>query len=147
MVLSFLRTTAETCRFVTSVCTGSLLLGAAGLLQGYRATCHWASLDQLTALGATPVAERVVVDGNRITGAGVTSGIDFALAVVLRTAGESTAKRIQLQMEYDPAPPFAAGSPAGAGPEVTAQLLERIRSFQERRRAVTLRAASALKDT
>src|SRR6267143_129727 len=80
-VLDFLRNQAETCRFVTSVCTGSLILGAAGLLRGYCATCHWLSLDQLALLGATPVAERIVMDRNRITGGGVTSGIDFALFV------------------------------------------------------------------
>ena len=144
VVLGFLRRVAPACRYVTSVCTGSLVLGAAGLLRGYRATCHWASLDQLSLLGAEPVHERVVFDRDRITGAGVTSGIDFALAVAARVAGEDTARLIQLQMEYDPAPPFAAGSPAGAGPALTARLLERIGPFQDRRRDVSRRAGAAL---
>src|SRR2546430_5722854 len=100
------RSQAEPSRFVTSVCTGSLVLGAAGLLRGYRATCHWLSLDQLTLLGATPIAERIVMDGNRITGGGVTSGIDFALFVAAQLFGEDVAKEIQLRIEYDPAPPF-----------------------------------------
>ena len=143
-VLGFLRQTASTCRYITSVCTGSLVLGAAGLLKGYRATTHWASHDQLALLGAEPVDARVVIDRNRITGAGVTSGIDFALAVVARLAGEDVAKQIQLSMEYDPEPPFAAGSPAKAGPIVTAQVMAKMESFQTRRREVTIRAAAAL---
>jgi cyclohexyl-isocyanide hydratase len=146
-VLGFLRHAAEGCRYVTSVCTGSLLLGAAGLLQGYRATSHWASRDQLAAFGATPVAERVVFDRNRITGAGVTSGIDFALAVLAHVAGEDMAKRVQLQMEYDPAPPFSSGTPAGAGEDLTARELERMRPMQERRRRATFKAASVLNGT
>jgi cyclohexyl-isocyanide hydratase len=144
VVLRFLRQTASTCRYITSVCTGSLVLGAAGLLKGYRATSHWASRDQLAILGAEPVDARVVFDRNRITGAGVTSGIDFALAVVAHVAGEEVAKQIQLQMEYDPTPPFSAGSPSSAGCVVTAQVMAKIEAFQARRREVTLRAAAAL---
>jgi cyclohexyl-isocyanide hydratase len=143
-VLGFLRKVAPTCRYVTSVCTGSLVLGAAGLLKGYRATCHWASLDQLALLGAEPVAERVVFDRNRITGAGVTSGIDFALAVAAHLLGEDAAKRIQLQMEYAPDPPFATGSPKSAGQAMTTEILDRIAPLQERRRAATERAAAML---
>lgn len=105
-VLSFIRFQSEEAKLVTSVCTGSLILGAAGLLDGYKATTHWASLDQLALLGAEPVNERVVRDRNRITGAGVTSGIDFALTVVSEMHGSSIAENIQLHMEYDPAPPF-----------------------------------------
>src|SRR5258708_4612795 len=90
-VLGFLRKQAETCRFVTSVCTGSLVLGAAGLLRGYRATCHWLSLDQLALLGAEPIVERVVMDRNRLTGGGVTSGIDFALFVAAPLFGAALA--------------------------------------------------------
>ncbi|WP_080894545.1 DJ-1/PfpI family protein, partial [Ralstonia solanacearum] len=114
--LAFVRRMAAGCRFVTSVCTGSLVLGAAGLLRGYRATSHWASRDQLALLGAQPVEARVVFDRNRVTGGGVTSGIDFALAVVAHLYGEAAAQRIQLQLEYDPAPPFRGGAPAGGPP-------------------------------
>jgi cyclohexyl-isocyanide hydratase len=143
-VLDFLRRAAATCRSVTSVCTGSLVLAAAGLLRGYRATSHWASRDQLALFGAVPTDERVVFDRDRITGAGVTSGIDFALAVVAHLAGEDQARQIQLQLEYDPAPPFAAGSPAAAGPEVVGAVLQRVAPLLERRLAASRRAAAAL---
>jgi len=143
-ILDFLRRQAESCRFVTSVCTGSLILGAAGLLRGYRATCHWLSLDQLALLGATPVAERIVMDRNRITGGGVTSGIDFALFVAAQLFGEEVAKEIQLRIEYDPAPPFNAGSPRTAEPALVAALSARLKDRQEARRAVTKEAARAL---
>jgi len=143
-VLDFLRRAATTCRAVTSVCTGSLVLAAAGLLSGYRATSHWASRDQLALFGAIPTDERVVFDRDRITGGGVTSGIDFALAVVAHLAGADQARQIQLQMEYDPAPPFDAGSPAAAGPEVVGAVRARIAPLQERRLAASRRAAAAL---
>ena len=107
--------------WVTSVCTGALLLGAAGLLDGYRATTHWASLDLLALWGAEPVAERVVFDRNRVTGGGVTAGIDFALALVAAIQGEDHARFVQLTIEYDPAPPFDAGSPQRAGSETVAK--------------------------
>lgn len=142
--LGFLRRVAPGCRLVTSVCTGSLVLAAAGLLQGYRATCHWASLDQLALLGVEPVAERVVRDRNRITGAGVTSGIDFALTVVAELAGTEAAQEVQLQLEYDPAPPFAAGSPRSAPPAVVGALRDKQAAFMARRRAATERAAARL---
>lgn len=143
-VLDFLRGAAANARYVTSVCTGSLVLGAAGLLRGYRATCHWSSLDQLALLGAEPVAERVVRDRNRITGAGVTSGIDFALAVVAELRGRRAAEDIQLSIEYDPAPPFAAGSPRTADRELLQQARAKLQPFLERRRAATLRAVERL---
>jgi len=143
-VLEFLRKQAKTSRFVTSVCTGSLVLGAAGLLRGYRATCHWLSLDQLALLGATPIAERIVMDGNRITGGGVTSGIDFALFVAAQLFGEDVAKEIQLRIEYDPAPPFNSGSPRTADPALVAAVSEKLKDRQAARRAVTKDAGRAL---
>src|SRR3546814_1323462 len=100
-----------------SVCTGSLVLGAAGLLTGKRATTHWGAVEQLALLGAVPTRERVVVDGNTVTGAGVSSGIDFGLAVVAKLHGEEKAREIQLQIEYDPHPPFDSGSVRTAAPE------------------------------
>lgn len=109
-VLQFVRRQAEGARWVTSVCTGSFLLGAAGLLRGLRATTHWASLPLLATLGAIPTSERVVREGRVITGAGVSSGIDFALTLIAELFGEQEAKRVQLQIEYDPQPPFDAGS-------------------------------------
>ncbi|MFZ4832350.1 DJ-1/PfpI family protein [Rouxiella sp. Mn2063] len=139
--LNFLRMKAKETALVTSVCTGSLVLGAAGLLQGYKATTHWGSLEQLTLLGAEPVAERVVRDGNRITGAGVTSGIDFALNVVTDIYGEEAAKSIQLHMEYDPEPPFSSGSPRSASPELVTATRKQLSSFIEKRRQATQRAA------
>lgn len=126
-VLSFIRAKSKQAKLVTSVCTGSLVLGAAGLLEGYKATTHWASLDQLALLGAEPVNERVVRDRNRITGAGVTSGIDFALSVVSEMFGPNIAQNIQLHMEYDPAPPFDCGSPRSASEEQLKKLSNRLR--------------------
>ena len=120
--LAFLRKTAAHARYVTSVCTGALALGAAGLLRGKRATTHWASLHFLREFGAVPVAERVVFDGNLITGGGVTAGIDMALCIAAEIAGQNAAERIQLMIEYDPAPPFAAGSPRTANPALTADV-------------------------
>jgi len=143
--LGFVCRMAESAKWVTSVCTGSLVLGAAGLLQGYRATSHWGSLEQLSLLGATPVAERVVRDRNRITGAGVTSGIDFALSVAEALMGRQIAENIQLQMEYDPAPPFNSGSPRSASPERLAEAKLQMQDFIARRRAATERAAARLK--
>lgn len=102
-------------QWVTSVCTGSLVLGAAGLLRGYRATTHWAWLDQLPVFRAEPVAARTVVDRNRVTGGGVTAGIDFALTLTAAIRGEDHARLVQLSLEYDPQPPFDAGSPERAG--------------------------------
>lgn len=117
-VLDWLRKMAASADWVTSVCTGSLVLGAAGLLKGYRSACHWASVDQLAYFGATPVRERIVEDRNRFSGGGVTSGIDFALALAARIRGEDFARFIQLSIEYDPHPPFDAGSPDKVSPEI-----------------------------
>lgn len=144
-VLSFIRTQSEQVKLITSVCTGSLVLGAAGLLDGYRATTHWASLDQLALLGAEPVSERVVHDRNRITGAGVTSGIDFALSVVSEMFGRDIAQTIQLQMEYDPAPPFTCGSPHRASDELLKKAREQMAPFIEKRRQATVKAAARLR--
>ena len=113
-VLDFLRRQASGARYVTSVCTGALVLGAAGLLRGKRATTHWASHDFLAAFGATPVRARVVRDGKLFTGGGVTAGIDFALTIAAEIAGPEAAQAIQLGIEYAPAPPFSAGSPESA---------------------------------
>lgn len=117
-VLAFLKKQGDNARYVTSVCSGSLLLGAAGLLRGYRSACHWAFREVLPMFGAEPVAERIVRDRNRISGGGVTAGIDFGLALAAELAGEEVAKEIQLFVEYSPAPPFNAGSPESAGPEL-----------------------------
>ena len=124
-MLEFLREQGKTAKYVTSVCTGSLILAAAGLLQGYRAACHWAFRDQLAMLGVEVGTERVVVDRDRITGGGVTAGIDFGLVLAGKLCGEETAKMIQLLLEYNPAPPFNAGSPESAG-EV---LVEQVKQF------------------
>jgi cyclohexyl-isocyanide hydratase len=119
--LAFLRRQGGQARYVTSVCNGSLVLGAAGLLDGYRSACHWMWLPFLERFGAVPVAERIVRDRNRISGGGVTAGIDFGLALAAELAGEDAARTIQLALEYDPQPPFNAGSPEGAGPELVAR--------------------------
>ncbi len=113
-VLDFLADRGSKARWVTSVCTGSLILGAAGLLKGYKATSYWATLDVLPTFGATPVQQRVVTDRNRITGGGVTAGLDFGLDLIARLRTPEYAKAVQLYLEYDPAPPFNAGSPATA---------------------------------
>lgn len=123
-VLKFLLIQGQTAKYITSVCTGSLILAAAGLLQGYRAACHWAFRDQLAMLGVEVGTERVVVDRNRITGGGVTAGIDFALVIAAKLCGEETAKMIQLLLEYNPAPPFNAGSPESAGDVLVQQARE-----------------------
>ncbi|MEP3889449.1 MAG: DJ-1/PfpI family protein [Hellea sp.] len=114
-ILNFLRIQGNNAKYVTSVCTGSLLLAKAGLLSGYKAGCHWVWRDQLKQFGATPVAERVVVDRNRLTGGGVTAGIDFGLTLAAELTSPRVAKIIQLALEYDPAPPFDVGSPEKAG--------------------------------
>ena len=105
---------SKTAKYITSVCTGSMILAAAGLLKGYRAGCHWMFREYLAMLGVEVGTERVVIDRNRITGGGVTAGIDFGLVVVSQLCDEETAKRIQLMLEYNPAPPFDAGSPENA---------------------------------
>ena len=122
-VLAFLADRGPKAKYVTSVCSGSLLLGAAGLLKGYKATSHWAARDGLSAFGAIPTDARVVVDRNRITGGGVTAGIDFGLVLLAKLRGDDAAKLTQLAMEYDPEPPFQAGSPKTAGPAIVEQAM------------------------
>ncbi|MPZ59649.1 MAG: DJ-1/PfpI family protein [Rhizobiales bacterium] len=143
-VLDFLRHQARQAQYVTSVCTGSLVLGAAGLLRGKRATSHWAAIEHLSLLGAVPVKDKVVVDGNVITGAGVTSGIDFALVLAAILEGEAVAREIQLQIEYDPAPPFHSGSPETASPEMLAAVRARLAKLNDERRAKALLAGRKL---
>lgn len=126
-VLGFMADRGSRAKWVTSVCSGSLVLGAAGLLKGYKSACHWAALDLLPLFGATPVAERVVTDRNRCSGGGVTAGIDFGLVLLAKLLGEDVAKMTQLAMEYDPQPPYTAGSPEGAGPEV----VKKVRAWME----------------
>jgi len=142
--LQFLRAQGRTARYVTSVCNGSVLLGAAGLLEGYESACHWLWREYLPRFGAKPVAARVVRDRNRLTGGGVTSGIDFAFVLARELAGEDATKLIQLVLEYDPKPPFDFGSPEKAG----AELVERARQTQLHRmqgaEAEIQRAASRL---
>lgn len=142
--LAFLRTQAAGARYVTSVCTGALVLGAAGLLKGKRAATHWMSRDMLKAFGASPIAQRVVVDGNVITGGGVTAGIDFALTVAAEAFGDDLAKAIQLGIEYDPHPPFAAGSPEGAGPAIVEKARAGAAQRQAERAEAVARAAARL---
>ena len=142
--LDFLRKQAATARYVTSVCTCSLVLGAAGLLKGYRSACHWAWRDMLKDFGAIPVAERVVRDRNRISGGGVTAGIDFGLTVAAELAGDEVAKSIQLMLEYDPQPPFDSGSPEKAGAERVQRLRERMASLLDGRLKANAEAAARM---
>ena len=122
--ISFLRDKAESAAWICSVCTGALVLGAAGLLNGYKATTHWAALDSLADFGAIKTEARYVIDRNRATGGGVTAGIDFGLAMVAKIINEETAKVIQLGMEYSPQPPFNSGSPAEASKETVQAVLD-----------------------
>ncbi len=141
-VLNFLRARAPQAKLVTSVCTGALVLGAAGLLRGYRAATHWAAMDVLPLMGATPVEERVVIDRNRITGGGVTAGIDFGLTVVAKMWGDEMAQMIQLGEEYNPQPPFQSGSPHTAPPAIVARMRGLLAKTTEGRIAAAKRAAS-----
>lgn len=140
-VLEFLRRQAAGAKYVTSVCTGALVLGAAGLLKGYRATTHWLSLELLPVFGADASPDRVVVDRNRMTGGGVTAGIDFALTVAAETVGVEVAKSIQLLIEYNPAPPFACGHPDTADAEVVEAVRKARAPMQAGRLAQAKRAA------
>jgi cyclohexyl-isocyanide hydratase len=142
--LGFLRRQASSASYITSVCTGSLVLAAAGLLKDKRATCHWAAIEHLSLLGAIPVRERVVIDGNVVTGAGVASGIDFALTLAAVLEGEAVAREIQLQIEYDPDPPFDSGSPDTARPETLAALRDRLTTLNAQRREVATRVGRKL---
>jgi cyclohexyl-isocyanide hydratase len=139
-VLDFVAKAGAGARYVTSVCSGALILGAAGLLRGYRATTHWLSMDLLAEFGAIPVADRVVVDRNRITGGGVTAGIDFGLVVAAQLAGEAAAQRIQLMLEYNPAPPFAAGHPSVAPPAIVDAVRREGAAYLDARRVIAKRA-------
>jgi len=135
---------AAQARYVTSVCTGSLLLGAAGLLRGRRAACHWAFRELLPLFGAIPDPGRVVRDGQVFTGGGVTAGIDMALAVFAEVAGDDHAQAVQLAMEYAPEPPFAAGRPETAPPEIVATVRQRFERVWPQRRAAAERAAQSM---
>jgi cyclohexyl-isocyanide hydratase len=143
-VLSFLRTRAEEATFVGSICTGSLVLGAAGLLRGRKATTHWAWTDLLVPLGAIPTKGRVVRDGKFFTGGGVTAGIDFALTMVAELAGREVAEGVQLRIEYAPAPPFDSGSPDTARPELVAAVRAQMTGLRAEREARVARVAAAL---
>ena len=143
-MLDFLRRQAQGAKYITSVCTGSLVLGAAGLLQGYRATTHWTAMEFLASFGATATKVRVCVDRNRVTGGGVTAGIDFALMLVSMLVDRKTAEAIQLRLEYNPAPPFDAGSPDTAPADVLALIQERIVPHKARRAEAVARAAAKL---
>lgn len=139
---AFVARQAKTARFVTSVCTGAFILGAAGLLSDKRATTHWAYHDLLGLFGAEPVSARVVADGALITGGGVTAGIDFALTLLAELEGRAFAESIQTALEYDPKPPFKAGSP-GAAPDLAASL--KAGAFAERREVMEAASRAAIK--
>ncbi|MGJ3649321.1 DJ-1/PfpI family protein [Sphingomonas sp. GlSt437] len=142
--MAWVRQAAAEAEWITSVCTGSLVLGAAGLLDGYRATCHWATHHLLAAFGAIPVKARTVFDRNRVTGGGVTAGIDFALALTAAIRGEAHARFVQLSLEYDPQPPFDSGSPERADPETLARYASLAKGQAGDREARTLAAAARL---
>jgi cyclohexyl-isocyanide hydratase len=133
VVLSFIRKQAAGAKYVFSVCTGALLCGAAGLLQGKRATTHWTAMEVLPYFGATPSNERVVVDGKLVTAGGVTSGIDGSLVIVSLLRGETVAQELQLYMAYDPHPPFQAGSPASAAASILSTVTQRAKRITEQR--------------
>jgi len=146
-VLDFLRAQAQGAQWITSVCTGALVLGAAGLLNGFKAATHWTAMEQLPLFGATPLAQRVVFDRNRITGGGVTAGIDFGLSVAALLYGKAYAQRVQLGLEYNPQPPFAGGSPDTSPPEIVAEVRERGKAFASLRRQASERASQRLMPT
>jgi cyclohexyl-isocyanide hydratase len=132
-LIQFLQKQARLAEYVTSVCTGSLILAAAGLLNGYQATTHWLSLNLLRLFEVKVIEQRIVVDRNRITGGGVTSGIDFGLFVAAKLFGEKEAKEVQLMMEYDPLPPFQSGSPKTAEKEIVSSIIEKRKAIQMKR--------------
>ena len=143
-VLDFLRKQAAGAKYITSVCTGSTVLAAAGLLKGYRASTHWSAIEALSLLGAIPSRERVCIDRNRLTGGGVTAGIDMALTLAAQLTDRQTAEGIQLGIEYNPAPPFSAGSPETAPADVLAAMKTRMAPSQARRIEIAKRAAAKL---
>jgi cyclohexyl-isocyanide hydratase len=140
-VLDWLAAQGARARWVTSVCTGALALGAAGLLRGYLATTYWMAIDLLPIFGATPIDQRVVIDRNRVTGGGVTAGIDFGLVLAAQLCGEDVARRIALGLEYAPSPPFP-GSPRSAAPALVAGMVEGDRAAKEERRRLCQAAAA-----
>lgn len=142
--LGFLREQAQGARIMMGVCTGALVMGAAGLLNGYKATTHWSCHDLLALLGAEPVDRRVVIDRDRVTAAGVTSGIDGALALAALLHGEEVAQRIQLGMEYAPEPPMAAGHPSTAPAALTAEMRAKGARLYEARRESCRQVAARL---
>jgi len=142
--LEFVRKQASGAQYVTSVCTGALVLGAAGLLDGYRATTHWTALDFLPAFGAIPTKTRVCIDRNRLTGGGVTAGIDFGLTLASIMTDRATAETIQLFLEYNPAPPFNSGSPDTATPDVVTMIKQKSAGMQQNRAEAVQRAANRL---
>jgi len=145
VLLSHLVRRAENARYVTAVCTGSLVLAAAGLLRGYKATTHWYSLDRLSTFGAIPTSERVVIDRNRITGGGVTAGLDFALTVAAELRGPQVAKGIQLGMEYAPAPPFTDGHPDTSDPETVDLVKSQYGGYGDKMKEVDAALAATMK--
>jgi cyclohexyl-isocyanide hydratase len=144
-ILDFLKQQSTTAQYVTSVCTGSMILAAAGLMQGYKSACHWAFRDQLAMLGVEVLPQRVVVDRNRVTGSGVTSSIDFGFTLLSLLCGESVAKTAQLMMEYMPEPPFNSGSPETAGDEIVQPFIRFGKPLLEAFLAQTRDTASRLK--
>lgn len=142
--MSWVRKVGSKAQWVTSVCTGSLILGAAGLLNGYKATSHWAWHEHLALFGAEPVKARTVFDRNRVTGGGVTAGIDFAFALMAAIRGEEHARTVQLGLEYDPHPPFDSGSPEKAGAAMVAAFADRMAALAPNRAAEMQEAAASL---
>ena len=143
-IIGFLADRGSRARYVTSVCSGSLLLGAAGLLRGYKATSHWCCREALPLFGATTVDARVVVDRNRVTGGGVTAGLDFGLVLLAKLLGENVAKMAQLAIEYDPEPPFHAGTPGTAGPEITRKVRDWMGPFEGLMQQASEKASKAM---
>ena len=143
-IIAFVRRQARSAQYITSVCTGSLLLGAAGLLQGRRATCHWLSLPLLKAFGASPTRRRIEHDGQVVTAGGITAGIDFGLWMAERCAGVRTAREIQLLLQYDPHPPARAGTPRQAGAKITNAVVKERRKLQRVRAEIVNKAAAQL---
>jgi transcriptional regulator GlxA family with amidase domain len=142
--IQFLADQGRRAKYVTSVCLGSLVLGAAGLVRGYESACHWACRDALRMFGAIPIAKRVVADRNRLSGGGMTAGIDFGLILLATLLGEDLAKMTQLIMEYDPEPPFDAGSPQKAGPVLIGKVMDWIAPFGAKMLAACEQAASSM---
>jgi len=143
-VISFIREKGGSARFITSICAGALVLGSAGLVTGYKSACHWLMRDMLTSFGAIPVDKRVVVDRNRISGGGVTAGVDFAFRVAAEVCGEDVAKRLQLFLEYQPEPPFDI-TLQNAPPELLAKIKSDAAPWLRDRQAAVDRAAEKLR--